>query len=207
MAGIDKTYTSSWLEYQALVDWARKTVFICPDGTKLRPIDYIYRYWKEENFNGNEIPVMNTSNVCDYFLIKYCPLGFVQERMSEVYSAEYIQSIKDGVSAFDTFSKEGKYGIKYRLIKQPKKPNRCNRTLGYWFVQLLSPFIHYCEAENRWIWPDELTETRGWVSNTCHKFKTRRAIERHIRKWKLPKGTIVEVSGGYVGEEYEYLIY
>lgn len=211
MAAIDKTYTNSWDEYQSLIKWANENTFTCPDGTKLKVSGSIYNHWTKEDFGEISRPVMNTSYVTDYYLIKYCPLTFVQDRMSEVYSPEYIESIKNGTSAFDTFTKEGKYGTKCRLIKQPKKHARSNRTRHHWFVQLEEPkeywFIDYCEDDNRWVWKDELTAESGWTSNTCHRFKTRKALERHICKWKLPKGTKVIAHGRYVGEEYIYIVY
>ena len=212
MAAIDKTYTSSWDEYQALIKWARETIFTCPDGTKLKPIDYVYGHWTKEDFDVMVRPVMNTSDVCDYYLIKYCPLDFVQERMTEVYSKEYVDSIKNGTSEFDTFTKEGKYGTKCRLIKQPKKGLRGNTPFKrkYWFIQLREPdefrFLWYDGKENRWVWTNELTEINGG-SDTCQRFKTRKALERHICKWKLPKGTIVEVRGRYIFDTYKYLVY
>ena len=212
MAAIDKTYTTSWNEYQTLIKWAKETTFTCPDGTKLKPIDYVYSHWAKEDFDIMGRPVMNTSYVCDYYLIKYCPLDFVQKRMTEVYDEEYVKSIKNGTSEFDTFKKEGKYGTKFRLIKQPKKGMRGNKPFKYkyWFVQLREPDnvdLDYNESENRWIWDNELTALNGWSSNTCHRFKTRRALERNIRKWKLPIGTIVRVHGRYIFDKYEYLVY
>jgi hypothetical protein len=215
MAAIDKTYTKSWDEYQDLIKWANENIFTCPDGTKLNISDSIYKHWTKESFDGTYRPVMNTSHVTDYYLIKYCTLTFVQERMKEVYDNEYVESVKNGTSEFDTFTKEGKYGTKCKLIKQPKKNMRgntpCNSKKNrYWFIQIDTPkqynFIDYCEDENRWIWPDELTSSNGWISNTCHRFKTRKAVERNICKWKLPKGTKVTVYGGYIGEEYIYIV-
>ena len=45
----------------------------------------------------------------------------------------------------------------------------------------------------------------GWSSSNTH-CKSIRALTRRITKWNLPVGTIVEVHGRYVGEEYEFLV-
>lgn len=45
----------------------------------------------------------------------------------------------------------------------------------------------------------------GW-SSSCTYCKSIRALTKRITKWKLPVGTIVEVHGRYVGEEYEFLV-
>lgn len=45
----------------------------------------------------------------------------------------------------------------------------------------------------------------GWSSSDTY-CKSIRALTRRITKWNLPVGTIVEVQGRYVGEEYEFLV-
>lgn len=45
----------------------------------------------------------------------------------------------------------------------------------------------------------------GWSSSSTY-CKSIRALTRRITKWNLPVGTIVEVHGRYVGEEYEFLV-
>lgn len=45
----------------------------------------------------------------------------------------------------------------------------------------------------------------GW-SSSCTYCKSIRALTRRITKWNLPIGTIIEVHGRYVGEEYEIVV-
>lgn len=218
MAAIDKTYTNSYKNYTDLIEWARNNKFTCPNGTIVNVLNSIYSYWTEEDFNkaineGHTLPVMNTSLSTDYYLIKYCPLQFVQDRMIEVYNEDYYNAIKNGTSDYDTFTKEGKYGTHCRLISAPQKHFRNNRPYkqAYWFVDVTLPedfkgYLCYMEKYDKWVWPNELYGDSD-ISSCAFNSKTRKAIERKIRKWQLPKGTIVHISGRYEGDDYKYLVY
>lgn len=197
MAGIDKTYTKSYDDYKKLVEWAKKTVFTCPNGVKLHAIDYIY-YWSESDFNS-EIPVLNTSNAFDYFLIKYCPFDFVQERMQYVYSKEFYDSVKNGTSEYDTFTKEGKYGKHCKIIKRPNYMTKTPLGQDKWFIQPIyeaGEDLWYDEDNDTWLWSYELGEA---TTNVCWKYKSLKSVIRHILKWKLPIGTILTLHSRYVG--------
>ena len=85
MAGIDKTYTSSWEEYSSLVEWCKDKSFVLKNGDVVRPSRYIYK-WQKEDFDGErEIPVWNTPTYLDIWLIRNCPIEFIQERLKEQY--------------------------------------------------------------------------------------------------------------------------
>ena len=91
MASIDKTYVSKYTDYKALKEWTEGVEFTAPNGIKFRPSEYIYE-WEESDFEpGHQLPVMNTPQGLDYFLIKHCPFEFVQNRMQEVYTDLYWQ--------------------------------------------------------------------------------------------------------------------
>lgn len=213
MAGIDKTYTSSWEEYQELINWAKNTQFNCPNGIIINPINYIYERNKE-SFNGREIPVINSSQSLDYFLIKYCPIQFVQDRMKEVYDDEYYNSIKNGTSEYDTFIRP-ESGTKIKMIKDSKfhnrkffsfYNNRFNKKLVYINieVQYNNESLWYNEDFDTFILNNELGY---WTCNSADiKCKSIKAVVRKIKKWKLPKGAIVTVFGRYIGESWKFLV-
>lgn len=214
MAGIDKTYTEKYTNYVKLKNWARGRFFKLSNGQKLYPTDYIYDWYTEKSFGNGSVPVMNTSCELDYFLIKECPLEFVQERMKEVYSEEYYNAIKNGTSKWDSFTKEGNIATEFKIVKYPwyGKCNRWVRFLSSVTNRLYYPFawiecthpeidLNYNDEDNLWVWENELGI---WNSNVCHKkICTIKSVIRHLRKWKLPKGTVVKVSGRYVGETWE----
>lgn len=210
MAAIDKTYVSSYEDWKRIIDWARTAVFTCPNGTELRAIDYCYypnsteaeiKEWLTEQ---NEIPVMNTSYSMDYFLIKHCPIDIVQERMREVYDDEYYNAVKNGMSEYDTFSRDGKIGTRVVCTKRGNRSNHISR--GHYFVhaELDGDTLWYSEAIGRFLWENELG---SWSSNCFVGCKTFKALVRRIRKMGLPKGAVVTATGRYVDEAFEFVIH
>ena len=60
--------------------------------------------------------------------------------------------------------------------------------------------LWYNENLNHWTIDGYELEHHG--SNICHKpIKSRKALIRQIRKWRLPKGCLVMWKGCYVGDE------
>jgi len=213
MAGIDKTYTSSWEEYQEVIKWAREHEFTCPNGIIVKPINSCYDL-KEEYFNGeDELPIMNTSNTTDYFLIKYCPLKIIQERMMEVYDEEYIEAIKNGTSKYDTFVRP-EPGTKLKIIKDSKYHNRKPFSILNYYGKRVTYVTIEVRYNDELLWYNDEFDIftfshelgNRYNSGADLKLKSLKAIMRRIRKWKLPKGCIVDVRGRYVGEDWKFLI-
>lgn len=204
MAAIDKTYLSNYKIYQQFIEWAKKTTFICPNGIKLRVIDSVYAYWTEKDMNAGERPVLNSSHTLDYFLIKYCPFDFVQERMKEVYDADFYESVKNGTSDYDTFVYpaiatkfvvvRGKY-LKHKnyLWKLRKKIILFDIEVEYKNYPLW-----YNRELHRFLLPFELGEVG---QSFAYETKTIKSLIRHLRKMKLPKGAIITARGRYIDED------
>ena len=189
MAAIDKTYAKTWQEYQDLVNWVEHNKFICPNGDVLEMCHY---GWSKQDFDGEtERPVLNTTQEQDYFIIKYCPLQFVQDRMKEVYDEEYYNSVKNGTSPYDVFSKEGKLGT--GKIKLQKLRGRGKKYKYVYWTQSLSYGLRYYDETNKWLWPNELG---NWNTNTADRCHSIKALIRQIRKWQLPKGTGLTLDCG-----------
>lgn len=218
MAGIDKTYINDWNLYLDFIKWAKEYgKFVNPDGSVCNIMKSVYNWWTKEDFDnalerGTTIPILNTDMVTDYYLIKYCPFKFVQDRLLDVYSEKYINDIKNGVSKWDNFSKDELCGTHCKAIQIPKyekcKVNRPYK--GVWWIQLDTPkaysYLDYDHAADVWCWPTELHSCVNGCSNTAH-VNTIKALKRKIRKWKLPKGTIVRALGYFVEEEWKFVVY
>lgn len=88
MAGIDKTYISSWREFKEIKDWAIKTNVIYPNGINGgKMINWIYYpdLTEKDFLNNNEHVLWNTSLAVDVFLYKNCPFKLIQDRLKEQY--------------------------------------------------------------------------------------------------------------------------
>lgn len=226
MAGIDKTYVKTWGEYESLVRWAKDKEFVCPNGIKLYPINYIYEYDKnsyEKSYNSfkekypneeYEFPVMNTSWSMDYFLIKYCPLKFIRDRMKKVYDEDYIRDVLNGNSYYDMYYRN--VGGKVKIIKYPKFGNKsklCEKKRRTKFIEVENLYKSYSFRDTLWYNEDydywvSMSELGDHTSNMCHKnINSTKAMIRQIIKWKLPKGSVVIWSGRYVGNEFKFLVY
>lgn len=218
MAGIDKIYVSNWQDFCEVCDYFRSTVYDCANGTKCRLINYLYEY--DENditpdfFDGEKsIPVTNTPYGVDYLLHKYCPIKVVQEYLQHHYFDQY----------WDEFEKwDRNSGTKVKVLERPKW-GKLNKPFKFyqkalWFVWVETPV--YCEEYgefisehptyysnvNEWVYDKDLTFYE--VENSWYgcKFKTIKSVIRNIRKWKLPKGSIVDVHGRYQGEHYKFVV-
>lgn len=212
MACIDKTYVNNHEDWKLVVDYARNTSFTCPNGIVLNLIDYCYC----DNYTENEvidilnkrksIPVLNTSTSVDYFLIKYCPLEIIQNRMKEVYDKTFYNSVKNGTSIYDVSVKSKEIGKHFNIIVKPKFcklakvfSSYCNRYIKQTYdVQTDISITGYNEEKDIWILTNELGSTDSNTATTkCRSFK---AVCRKIMKWNLPVGTKVYFFGKYKGE-------
>lgn len=204
MACIDKTYLADYNVYQQFIEWAKNTTFVCPNGVKLNVIDSVYDYWSKEDMNERERPVLNSSHTLDYFLIKYCPFDFVQERMKGVYSEDFYESVKNGTSDYDTFVYPP-IATKFVVVrgKHMKHKNylwklRQRKILFDIDVEYKDSLLWYNDEIHRFLLPSELGEM---TQSFAYKARTIKALIRHLKKMKLPKGAIITARGRYIGED------
>ena len=192
MAGIDKTYTSSYQEYRGFKDWADTQVITFFDGHRVCVVDYVYDI-EEIYFNGREIPIMNTPTWLDTYLIQNCPFGFVQARMEIVYNTHY-EELKSKPFPSRPVGKQNRK-IKVARNNRTRFPIH-NKAYGIWWLQ--------CNGN---LWFND--ETGTWADPECYPtyrnsahFKTVKAVVRHLREQYLPDGITFTLHGRYVGEEY-----
>lgn len=220
MAGIDKTWCQSYAEFDEFKHWAINNKFKTPYGEIIDFTRCMYSFDRtpeelmEELKNCRSILVMNTSLVEDYYLIKYCDIPFVQSRMKSVYSAEEYESIKNGTSEFDTFNRNSIAGTRVKCIQESefgKKDFLYKRKgrkfmIDHWIEAASTDYrLWYNENLNHWIIYGRELEYHD--SNVCHKpIKSRKALIRQIRNWKLPKGSIVRWTGCYYSDQIKFEI-
>ena len=114
MAYIDKTYVETWDKYQQLKNWCISVGTTVDDyGNKIIPINFLNE-WEEKDFQHvSETPfdglsVWNTPEYFDVWLIRNCPLDFIQNRLKEQY----------GVSWSKTSFTNRQEESQYQLIKE-----------------------------------------------------------------------------------------
>lgn len=181
MAGIDKTYVNTWDDYKKIREWAINTDMIYPNGINGGKMIkwFYYPNLSEDDFKDNkEIALWNTSESVDMFLYKNCPFDLVQNRLKEQYG---------DVSYLDKES-----------IDEHEVGNHF--TLPSWYIEDAWYYVEvvynnrnwmYSSKYDTWISPNELGPSGG----SCHICITSdKALARKIRKWNLPKGTIVSFS-------------
>lgn len=209
MACIDKTYTSDYQEYQRFLKWAKETTFECPNGLKIWVFNSVYPFWSEENMKESEKPVINSSYTLDYFLIKYCPFKFVQDRLKYVYGDTYYNSVKEGTSEYDTF-KYPEIGTHFKIVRGPlfKSKNflwklRRRKILFDITVSYNDYPLWYNSKIKKFLLPNELGEgNMSWM----YAGRTIKSLIRHLKNLKLPKYSIVRAQGRFVGEDLLILV-
>lgn len=213
MASIDKIYVNNWKDFCEVRDYFMNTEFVGINGTKCVLKNYMYDVENitEDFFDGKrEVAVTNTPCKVDYYLAMYCTVKAVQEYLDNAYNGDwrYVSYWND----YLTFKRNP--GSKIKIIKYPKfgKINKAlNQRFG-WHIRVITPdgkghnsYPEYYSDTNQWIYDYELEFPIDKSCGLCN-YKTIKSLIRNIRKWKLPKGSIVTAHGRYVGEEYEFLI-
>lgn len=205
MAGIDKTYTKSWEEYQSLIEWCKDKSFTLKNGDVIHPSNYIYK-WDKENFDGEKLlPVWNTPTYLDIWLIRNCPLEFIQDRLKEQYGGgwskeaftehndeDMYHQILTYTSPYDLFERKGshKFSIKYTQNEKIKDDDL------FWWVNVLDFGWWYNEKHKMWYHDDEALP----IGSSHAHFKgniSKRKLARIIKHWNLPKGTQIRFVCDY----------
>lgn len=218
MAGIDKTYCKTYKEFLELINWAKDTKFTCPNGLIIDIIDYINLAVTERCFKYFPVPVMNTPQVVDYFLIKYCPLEFVQNTMKKVYDTFY-DEVKQGVSDYDKFDiNKVKIATKYKILERPKDkehPYRKSNRIGLyrrnpiWSIEAqyyngeYFTFLDYNNTLKRFIYENELYSPYNFSMDKFCECNNIKSLCRQLIKAKIPSNTFVRIQGFYVGEQWK----
>ena len=212
MAAIDKTYLKTWNEYTTLYLWCKDAGEVTDDwGNKFRPLDYLrdysYAEWMEYSKNETEeVVVWNTPKYLDIYLIRYCPLDFIQARLKEQYGEGWSKNafcetqntyddILNRTSTYDTYQRNGVKNPKFKwdLFQSMKGVKNL-----IWWVRIDGYDWDYDEAINYWWHSDEVYHPKSeWISNIAIiKGKlTKRKLARILRKWDLPKGTKLHFDG------------
>lgn len=201
MAGIDKTYLNTYNQYLEILDWCNKTSIVTDKyGNTFNPKNYMYcPNLEEKDFNAGMV-LWNTPVFFDMYLIRYCPVTFIQERLKEQYSEDFIKKTLKFQTEYDTFKRNGLgKNTKATILKRPQFRGHYDTV---WWISVENPDWSYNTYEDTWVNKYECKEHN---TNICSKYRGKlmlRKIMRILRKWNLPKGLTVNIRGSYIGQEW-----
>lgn len=189
-------------EIQKIIDKANGNCSELPNGTLADEL--AYWYWSIDDFNIDENGVIS---------------------IKSIGKSDY-EKIRDGELYTSPSCDKYERGKHFRITKIPKLynghkcnyPILCKKHTPSWFVDVKLPdyveemymsWSSHSSAKfpiGSWDFTSEYVISHdGWSSSTTN-CKSIRALTRRIIKWNLPVGTIITVTGRYVGEEYEIIV-
>ena len=232
MAGIDKTYVTSWSDYVKVRDWARSVGTVKDDfGNVFAPLDWMAEYekaefkesienqkkryreyykdpkhvqeakdalgqdWEPDKEGKGEMVLWNTPIFFDIWLIRHCPLDFIQERLKQQYASCYIE-LKEKRSEYDLY-------IRPAASSHFKLPRVLPKGVFWWEIRAQD--FYYNENLDEW---HHWLECREF-SDISYSFKgslDERKLARLISKWGFPAGTKLEIRNFDNGELVEVVI-
>lgn len=210
MAGIDKIYVSSYEEYAEIRDFFKSHEFTTRDGNHVKLKWFLcqddtvgtekdrkcIREWYSD---GDEHPATNTPQYVDEWLFHNCPLESVQNYLRFAYGED--------VNA-DTFKPKEKPAPAKKVVIKKKGRLAANYPLPYhkrkvFWVSVDAPDYDqywYNERRDKWY---RMSDMEPWHCNNFHTDKSVKSIIRKIlKKWQLPAGVTVRITGRYIGEEW-----
>lgn len=197
MASIDKTYTNSYKDYKQFKDWADKQIVTFYDGYKECIGDYVWDL-EESDFGENEIPIMNTPQWLDAYLLQHCKVQFVLDRMNQVYRKKSIEKMLqiDFAKLPDGYRKKRKIYINNNEFTSIPLSSKYTKDVKYWYLQSFG--CYYNENSKRWCLHKDFYPIN---TDTAH-LKSIKAVIKHLRNQYLPSGVEFTLSGKYVGQCY-----
>lgn len=217
MAGIDKTYIKTYNQYKEVCDWCKNIVVTFDDtfvkNVSFKPFDFIRKY-TEDDFNklpeNGELVLWNTPHYMDKWLIRNCPIDFIQKRLKEQYRNNY-DDIKNG--NYEMYERLGK-DIHFKVIKKPHTYHRFN----FIYIDRQNKLKVYKE-NRKGLWEIRIEDKNGcWLYNKKYDYWTSiieglpydsftyiikkknlniKSIYRYLRKWNLPANIKVIIDNVY----------
>ena len=218
MAAIDRMYLKTWDEYQELKRWIDSVGVVHDDfGNTFCLSNYLWpRTQKdfERLKKGDDLSIWSLPKYIDIWLIRNCPLEFIQENLREQYSGgwsktaltgynpdDQYQQILEHRSIYDTYKRNG-LGKASRVSINYKYKARFRDSHMVWWIDILGVGWWYCRKYDCWMESSFDMYDRsgdGDLSSTCIRkgYLSKKKLMRLIQKWNLPEGTQIRFTGDY----------
>lgn len=229
MAYIDKTYVNKKQLLEA-IKWANEIGECTLDcGHKFKPLNYIKSYnYDEENktwyYNHNDIDeyvLWNTPIWYDRWLWLNCPLSFVRERLQEQYDEDSLKEFENWKYEItnkrntkikfltEPIGKGRKWDMSHLRLRNPWS-NNCIQATYYVTVKVPNENFEreYNSQLDNWFKPFSFIPTTDeYIWQQHHKrIPNKKSIVRQIKKWNLPKGTIVTLKTRWYGLDFKAVV-
>ena len=169
-----------------------------------------------ENFF--ELPIWNTDHIEDIYLIRYCPLEIIQNRLKQQYGGGWskialipnndrrdYESIKNRTSVYDTYKREYRKNIHFTIHDKEPSSKFKDDDIVWWIQPWKSSGWNYDDKVDKWYSDLECYySTSNWITNTAHLYgnMSKRRLARIIQKWNLPAG----VQLRFIGDHKRYTV-
>ena len=149
--------------------------------------------WEPDKEGIGELTIWNTPTYFDIWLIRNCPIDFIQERLKQQYASCYTE-LKEKRSEYDTFVRPAasKHFTILPLFSFPRIRQKDHK-------------LYLAVESNEWVYNDETGKWYHYLE--CREFNTsvmdikgpitRRKFRRVIQKCGFPAGLKLRVYGNY----------
>ena len=187
MASIDKTYVSSFKEYNEIREWSKHTHVKYLNGLIDKEPLYNWLYYPhltESDFKDNkEYVLWNTSQAIDIFLARNCPFKLIQNRLHEQYHDSYNELLTCKYPHIE-------YSNKFSFIGSLKALDWINNHCDCWELRITdSDNWGVSYLTNSFVRYDEylpINSNELFIRNI-----NKRSLKRKLKK--LPKGVTIEI--------------
>lgn len=199
-------------KYKTEEHW-KNTLEPYSDDTEYTDSISTFEKYCEHLDNSAEIPLWNTDHIFDIYLIKNCPVEFIQNRLKEQYGGGWYkeaftkhnksyEAIKNGVSDYDMYTRNGLKKPHFKINYVWNVPFK-DDNLSWWIeVRVNNRFWNYDGVADYWYSYVECYYPKcdSWTSVCDMKYYGNmnvHRIRRLLNKWNLPEGAVVSFKGCY----------
>lgn len=160
--------------------------------------DFLGEDWEPDKEGIGELVLWNTPTYFDVWLIRECPIQFIQDRLRQQYASDY-DKIKERKSEYD-------------LYTRPAASQHFKLFPAYPSSRVKNGWLHIQVEDNDWNYSEETKEWHHWLE--CREFNTntmdikgpltRRKLKRVIKKCGFPAG--IKLTIFYGGQIFEVVI-